>query len=130
MSVMADAAQPIIGRGKHLLDQLLRIAQTRLELLSLELEQERLNISRELRLATLAVVCGWLAGFSLVIWVALAFPPNVRFIVLGALFVVFAFAASFAWLALRRLVMRRDPIFARVISQLRLDRASLGAAEP
>jgi uncharacterized membrane protein YqjE len=119
---MADGAQPIIGRGKHLLDQLLRITQTRLELLSLELEQERLNITRELRVAALCVISAWLAGFTLVLWVALAFPPDVRFIVLG----VFALASVIAWLALRKRVMQRAPIFARVIAQLRLDRASLG----
>lgn len=126
MSVMADGAQPIIGRGKHLLDQLLRITQTRLELLSLELEQERLNITRELRVAALCVISAWLAGFTLVLWVALAFPPDVRFIVLGVLFGVFALASVIAWLALRKRVMQRAPIFARVIAQLRLDRASLG----
>lgn len=121
---MADATQPIIGRGKSLLDQLLRIAQTRLELLSVEIEQERLNITRELRVAMLCLVSGWLAGFTLVLWVALAFPPDVRFILLGALFGVFALVSVIGWIVLRR--SRRPPLFSRVIEQLRLDRASLG----
>jgi uncharacterized membrane protein YqjE len=127
---MTEAAQPIIGRGKHLLDQLLRMAHTRLELLSLELEQERLNVTRELRLAAICVVCAWLAGFTLVLWVALAFPPDVRFIVLGALFGAFALATLLAWLVLRRLTARRTPLFSRLVAQLRLDRASLGAEPP
>jgi uncharacterized membrane protein YqjE len=122
---MADGAQPIIGRGKSLLDQLLRITQTRLEMLALELEQERLNITRELRAAALCIISAWLAGFTLVLWVALAFPPDIRFIVLGVLFGVFALASVLAWIGLRRLA-RRDPIFSRVIAQLGLDRASLG----
>jgi hypothetical protein len=39
-----EPAQPLIGRGKSLLDQLLGIAQTRLELLSAELHSEKLAL--------------------------------------------------------------------------------------
>ena len=122
---MTEGAQPIIARGKSLLDQLLRIAQTRLEILSLEIERERLAITREVRLAAIAVVCGWLAGFTLVLWVALAFPPDIRFIALGVLFGLFVVGAVASWLTLRR-SLRRAALFTRVIEQLRLDRASLG----
>jgi len=121
----AEGAQPIIGRGKSLLEQLLRMAQTRLEMLSVEVQQEKLWITRELRLAALFVICAWLAGFTLVLWIALALRPDVRFIVLGALFGLFILASLVSWFALKRSV-RRDPLFARIIQQLRLDRASLG----
>ncbi|HTT01388.1 MAG TPA: phage holin family protein [Steroidobacteraceae bacterium] len=122
---MNDGAQPIIARGKSLLDQLLRIAQTRLELLSMEIEQEKINVTRELRLAAAIVICAWLAGFTLVLWVALVLPPRPRFIVLGVLFVLFLLGGIVSWIVLRR-SLRRAPLFSRVVDQLRLDRASLG----
>jgi len=122
---MNDAAQPVIGRAKSLLSQLLGIAQTRLELLSLELEQERLTIARQLRLAALCAVCLWLGGFTLILWVALSFSPETRFVVLGVLCGVFLLAALVGWIVLKR-TRRHGSLFSRVIKQLRLDRASLG----
>src|SRR5262249_59303675 len=77
---MSEASQPLVARGKSLLEQLLRIAQNRLELLTIELEQEKLRLARDLRLASLCAVCAWLAGFTLVLWAALALPPHARFI--------------------------------------------------
>lgn len=117
--------EPAIARGRSLLRELLRMAQTRLEMLSIELEQEKLWVMRVLRAALVTVICAWLAGFALILWVALTLPPGVRFIVLGALFVVFLIAAVAGWIVLMR-AMRRHAPFERLIGQLRLDRASLG----
>ncbi|HTV51346.1 MAG TPA: phage holin family protein [Steroidobacteraceae bacterium] len=121
---MSEGAQPIFARGKSLLEQLLRMAQNRLELLSLELEQEKLRVARDLRLAAFAAIFAWLAFFTLVLLAALALPPGARLPALGALFVLFLIASLVSFLLLRR-SMRRDPLFSRVITQLRLDRASL-----
>jgi uncharacterized membrane protein YqjE len=121
---MTDGAQPIIGRGKSLLVQLLRIAQNRLELLSLELESEKLRVARDLRLALMGAIFAWLAFFTLVLLAALALPRERRLIALGVLFVLFAIASVVSFVVLRRSV-RRDPLFTRIINQLRLDRASL-----
>ncbi len=122
---MSDESQNLFARGRSMLIEALRMAQTRLELLALELEQERLRIARDLRLAIFGAICLWLSGFSLVLWVALALRPEPRFILLGCFFFVFLVAALAFWIALRR-SMRRDPPFTRLIGQLRLDRASLG----
>jgi uncharacterized membrane protein YqjE len=121
---MSDGAQPIIARGKSLLEQLLRIAQNRLELLSLELENEKLLITRDLRLALMGAIFAWLAFFTLVLLAALALPRERRLIALGVLFILFGVASVVSFLMLKRSV-RRDPLFRRVINQLRLDRASL-----
>ncbi len=117
--------EPIVARGRSLLGELLRIAQTRLEMLAIELEQEKLRITRALRLALVTAICAWLSGFTLVLWVALSLRPSVRFIVLGALFILFGLAALASWIVLRR-SLTRSPPFSRLIGQLRLDRASLG----
>jgi uncharacterized membrane protein YqjE len=121
---MSDGAQPLIGRGKSLLEQLLRIVQNRLELLQLELESEKLRVTRDLRLAVMGAIFAWLAFFTLVLLAALALPRERRLIALGVLFVLFVIASVVSFLMLRRSV-RRDPLFTRIINQLRLDRASL-----
>lgn len=117
--------EPLIARGRSLLGELLRMTQTRLEMLAIEIEQEKLRITRALRLAAVTAICSWLAGFTLVLWVALSLRPPVRFIVLGALFVFFVLAGLTSWIFLRR-SLNRNPPFSRLIGQLRLDRASLG----
>ncbi len=122
---MNDAAQPLIGRGRSLLRDLLSIAQTRLELLAIEFEQEKLRLTQLLWLIIVAALCTWLAGFTLVLWVALALRPDVRFIVLGALFGAFVVASVVCWVGLRRMA-RRGGLFGRLLTQLRLDRESLG----
>lgn len=122
---MSDDSQNLFTRGRALLVEALRMAQTRLELAALEIEQEKLRITRDLKLAILAAICLWLSGFSLVLWVALALGPQARFILLGCFVFVFLIAALGFWIALRR-SLRRDPVFIRLIGQLRLDRASLG----
>jgi uncharacterized membrane protein YqjE len=122
---MNDFEQPFVGRGKSMLDQLLSMAQTRLEMLSTEIQQEKLALTMQLRLAVVAGVCALLAGLTLIVWIALAFPPETRLIILGALFGVLVLISVICMLVLRRRA-QRPPFLARVIHQLRLDRASLG----
>lgn len=121
-----DVSQPLIDRGKSMLDQLLRMTQTRLEMLSLEVQREKLEIGRSLWLAAAVIGCAWLAGFSLILWVALALPQEIRFWLLGGLFVALLAASIICWLILRRRSTRQR-LFSRVIEQLQLDRASLGS---
>lgn len=122
---MSDAGAPFVDRGKSLLEQLLRIAQTRLEMLSVEIQREKLELTRTFRLVIAAAVCGWLAGFALILWAALSLPPDMRFMVLGGLFIVLLAAGIVCAIALKRRA-RREPIFSRLIQQLQLDRVSLG----
>lgn len=120
-----ESEQPFVARGRSLLDQLLGMAQTRLEILSTELQQEKLALTRQLRLAVAAGASAFLAGLTLIIWVALAFPQNVRMVLLGVIFAVLTITSIASFIVLRRRA-RRAPLFARIIEQLRIDRASLG----
>jgi uncharacterized membrane protein YqjE len=122
---MNVAAAPLIGRGKSLLDQVLRIAQTRLELLSVEVQREKAIVVRQLWLAAAGILCGWLAGFTVILWAALTLEPRERSIVLGSLSALLVIGSLASWLALRRRA-RREPLFTRAIQQLHLDRSSLG----
>jgi uncharacterized membrane protein YqjE len=122
---MTEPAQPIVGRGKSLLDQLLRIAQTRLELLSAEVHYEKLALMRQWRLAVGAVMCICLAGVTLIILLAIALPPSSRVTVLWVVLALFLGGAIGCVIALKT-GAKRPPLFSRVIHQLRLDRDSLG----
>jgi uncharacterized membrane protein YqjE len=121
---MNEPGQPLIGRGKSLLEQVLRIAQTRLELISVEVQREKLALTRQLWLAAAAAICAWLAGLVLILWIALSASPEARTLLFAVLFGVLLIGAIASFLALRRRA-RREPLFGRVIQQLQLDRASL-----
>lgn len=121
----SDMSSPLLDRGKSMLEQVMRMAQTRLEMLSIEIQREKLELSGMFKLAAITIVCGWLAGFALILWVALSLPPDKRSIMLGGLFIVLFAAAIVGAMALKRRA-QREPIFSRVIEQLKQDRASLG----
>jgi uncharacterized membrane protein YqjE len=123
MLEMSEHGLPLLRRGKLLLEQLLKLAQTRLQLVGLELEEEKLALLRQLQLAILGGVCALLAGFTLILWLSLAFPQT-RLIILGVIFVLFAAVSAFAFWSLRR-APAREPLFARVAEQFRLDREAL-----
>jgi uncharacterized membrane protein YqjE len=124
-----EPAQPIVGRVRSLLDQLLRIAQTRVELLSAEIQSEKLALTRQWQLAVTAVVLSSLAGVTFIVWLALVVPPHLRTPALGALFFLLVGGAIGCALAMHRR-HKRPPLFSRVAHQLRLDRASLSSDEP
>jgi uncharacterized membrane protein YqjE len=122
---MNAAAAPLIGRGKMLLDQVLRIAQTRLELLSVEVQREKALIVRQLWLAVAGALCAWLAGFTIILWAALTLEARERTIFLLSLFGLLVLGSLASWLLLRRRA-QREPLFTRAIHQFQLDRSSLG----
>ncbi len=122
---MDDVNQPFIDKGKSLLEQLLGIAQTRLEMLSVEIQREKLELAHTFRLVIAFAVCAWLAGFSLILWIALVLPAHQRSLLLGGLFVALLAASIVTFFALRRRAGRRA-IFSRLVEQLQLDRTSLG----
>jgi uncharacterized membrane protein YqjE len=119
-----EPAQPLVGRARSILDQLLNLAQTRIELLSAEIQSEKLALTRQWILAVAAVVLGCLAGVTLILWLAFTLPPHLRTAVLGAIFFALVGGVVGCVLALRKR-RRRAPLFSRVAEQLRLDRASL-----
>jgi uncharacterized membrane protein YqjE len=123
-----EPAQPIVGRVRSLLDQLLRIVQTRVELLSAEIQSEKLALTRQWQLAVTAVVLISLAGVTFIVWLALTVPAHLRTAALGTLFLVLVGGAVGCAIAMHRR-HKRPPLFSRVAHQLRLDRTSLSSDE-
>jgi uncharacterized membrane protein YqjE len=121
---MIPGTATLIEHGRSLLRQLLHMGETRLEMLALEIEREINALGRELRLAAVSIIAAWLAGTSLVLWVAIMFPRQVGLWILAVLCVLFTFTSLMSWQMLKR-VSIRERLFSRLTDQLRKDARSL-----
>ncbi len=100
------------------------MCQTRAEMIGLAVEQEVNALGRELRLAAICIITAWLAGTSMVLWVAVMFPRQVGLWILGVLCVLFAVTSLMTWQILQR-VSVRERLFTRLAEQLRKDAQAL-----
>jgi uncharacterized membrane protein YqjE len=121
---MIPGTASLVEHARSLLRQLLHMGETRLEMLGLEIEREVNALGRELRLAALSIISAWLAGTSLVLWVAVMFPRQVGLWILGVLCVLFSFTSLMTYQVLKR-VSIRERLFTRMAEQLRKDAKSL-----
>ncbi|HEX3837512.1 MAG TPA: phage holin family protein [Steroidobacteraceae bacterium] len=121
---MIPGTASLVEHGRSLLRQLLHMGETRLEMLALEIEREVNALGRELRLAALSIISAWLAGTSLVLWVAIMFPRQVGLWILAVLCVLFTFTSLMSWQVLKR-VSVRERLFSRLTDQLRKDAQAL-----
>jgi uncharacterized membrane protein YqjE len=100
----------------------LAIVQTRLELLSTEIEEEWLRLAGFALLALTALFCVGVAILLAVVFIVAAFWDSYRLSAILALGAVFALIAVVLW---RTLVMRyaaKPPLFAASLKELRKDR--------
>lgn len=111
----------LAGTVKRLLGRLLAIGGNRLELLLLEVQEERDRMLRAFFLAMTAAVLGLLAGVTLTVAVAVFFWQKSPLMALLALAALYAAGCAGVWLAYRRL--QRDwRTLPGTIEQLRKDR--------
>jgi uncharacterized membrane protein YqjE len=121
---MIPGTASLAERSRSLLRQLLHMGQTRLEMVGLAVEQEVSALGRELRMAALCIISAWLAGTTLVLWIAIMFPRQVGLWILGVLCVLFAFTSLMSWQVLQRISIR-ERLFSRLADQLRQDAEAL-----
>lgn len=120
-SSLRDAAQQVLA-------SLLDIGRTRLELVTVELEQERIRIARLWILATVSL---FLLFVGLVLgagWIVLLCEPQDRVLALGLLSLSFLLTAAVAAWYWRRLATGRPPLLSSTLDELRLDGAALNQA--
>lgn len=122
---MTSPTQRVLEEALSLGAQGLRIAQTRLEMLSVDLQREKQALARQLALAVACGTSAALAAFACILWAALAFEPRARFIVLGVLTGVLALVAVASGVLFRRGLRRRDHLFGQLIEALRRDSDTL-----
>ena len=115
----------LMGSLRGLVYSALRVVQTRLEILSTEIAEERINLTR-----LVVVVLGMLfclqAGVLLgVLFFVLAVGGENRLAAIGISALVLLVAAAMGALWLRSWLRRRPPMFATTMAELRKDRDRL-----
>jgi len=122
------------GGGIGLLDSLatlaatlVAIAQTRLELLSSDLEGEREHVFSLLASTLMALFCLGVGVVLVAVLIVVAFWDTQRLVVLGSLSGFFlAVGVAAGWLAMRR-ARTRPRLFATSLAELLKDRQQLGS---
>jgi uncharacterized membrane protein YqjE len=104
---------------RRLLETLVAILESRLELASIELREEKARAIDMLLLGAVAVFCGAMAVVLLTVLVVLLCWPHAAW-ALGGFAVIYAGMALLGWRSLRRKL--KKPFFAETIAQLQKDR--------
>ena len=120
--------QGLLGSARAVLVALLEIGQTRLQLASTELEEERLRITELLLFATAALFFLGIGIVLVTLLVVLLFWDGPRVLVLAAaatLYLALGVGLAAAW---RRKSRAKPALLATTIDELRRDRDALLAA--
>lgn len=129
---MSEATPGAVLRGAvgRTLATLLDIVQTRLELASVELEEERLRLGGLALAAACTLFFAFAALTAFTVALVLSCPPESRPAVLaaaGAVAVLVAAAAAWRW---RHLAAARPPLLQATLAELRADGAALRGDPP
>jgi len=103
----------------------IRAVRTRLELLSIEIEEEKARIARSLLIAAVGLYllsCGVLLAVA---WIVVSAPAEQRGLVLGLIALLFLLAGGGALLWLRLAAARRKPLFDATVAVLKGDEKAL-----
>ncbi len=117
----------ILAALRELSEQLLGSARDRIELFSIELQQEKFRILELLIWASAVAITGLLALLFASFTLVCAFWENGRLIALGALTLFYGAAFLATLLYLRRLIARQPRPFDGTVDELRADRECIRA---
>lgn len=110
---------------KRLTGTLLAIFQTRLELLSNEMEEERLRVGQMLLYGSVALFFFGLTIVLLTVFIVVLFWDSYRLQVLAGLTALFFVAGLLLWNALRRVAREKSKLFSSSLAELADDRDRL-----
>jgi uncharacterized membrane protein YqjE len=130
--MVSEAQNPGTSRRGGLFDSLkvlaatlLAIAHTRLELLSTELEEERVRLSSMLVWTLVALFCAGLGVVLATLFVVLVLWDTHRLLALGIPAILFLLGAALAWLVVRGKARAKPRLFAASLTELSKDRKEL-----
>ncbi|MBT0726088.1 phage holin family protein [Rosenbergiella australiborealis] len=116
--------QGILGVGQRILTTLVSIAETRIRLAIVELEEEKANLLQMLLMVGLTMIFTAFGLMSLMILVILAVPPSARlYAIIITTVVLFALAVIFGVWALVK--SRRSTLLKHTRKELDTDRKQL-----
>jgi len=114
-----------VGHARGLAASSVRAVRTRLELLGIEIEEQKARIVRDLIIALLALyllLCGMLLAVA---WIVVATPVEQRVVVLGFFTLAFLLAGGIALLWLIYTNAKRKPLFDTTVAVLKRDEQAL-----
>jgi uncharacterized membrane protein YqjE len=120
---MADPNEPptgILGSLRRLCDNGVTLLHNRMELFSVELQEQNVRLVRLMLLAAVAILLGHMAFLLLTAILLVAVGEEARGPVLIGLCVLYALAAAAAFFALRK-ELRAPPPFSGTLDQLKKD---------
>lgn len=122
------ASTGLMESSKRVAGTLLAIIQTRLELFSNEIEEERLRLRQMFIYGSIALFFFGLSVMLLTVYIVVLFWDSYRLEVLGGLSILFFIAGLLVWLALNRLARARHRLFSTSMNELINDRNRLAAS--
>ena len=111
--------------ARHLLGSVVDLGRTRLELATVEIEEERLRLARMMLGAVIALFLLFVAVVLAVAWIVLLFDAGQRTAALGVLCIGFLVAAALAGRHWQRLGRDRPALLQATLEELRQDGAAL-----
>jgi len=119
----------LLDSVKVLAGTLLAIGQTRLELLSNDLEEERAWLTSMLIWTLIALFCAALAVVLAALLIVVIFWDSYRLLALSLLIVFFVLGAVFAWRTLCNMTRSKPRLFSASLGELSKDREQLATPE-
>ena len=116
----------ILDSLKRLLGTLAAIAQTRIELLGTEIEEQIVRLVSMLLWSIIGLFCGFTAAILIAIVVLITFWDTNRVLAAVLLVAVYAALGFLAWLRVRSLALARPHLFQATLEELAKDRDRLG----
>lgn len=107
---------------RRMADTLLAIFQTRIELLSNEIEEERLRTGQMLLYGSVALLFLGLAIIMLTVFFVVLFWDGYRMLVLGGFTALYFVAGLLVWNALLRMAREKSRLFSASLAELADDR--------
>lgn len=112
---------------QRMVGTLIAIGQSRLELLSNEMEEERLRVEQMLLYCSIALFFFGLSIMLLTVFIVVLFWDSHRLLILGGLSALFALAGLMVWGVLRRVARSRTKLFSASLAELSNDQDSLAS---
>jgi uncharacterized membrane protein YqjE len=122
---LGDAKEPVSGPLRRLGTSLLTLGRIRLELLAIEVQEEKDRIAGLLLWSVLAALLAGFGLLTLLVLVTVALWDSHRLLALGGGTVVLVGAAVFAVLKVKGLVDQPSTLFQSSITELRQDADAL-----
>ena len=113
---------------KTLAGTLLAMGQTRLELLSVEIEEERIWLTSMLVWTLIALSCAALAVILATLLIVVIFWDTYRLQALGIMIALFFAGAILAWRVLCNMAKRKPRLFSASLKELSKDREQLASS--